>query len=151
MPRPDSRDYVVLEKLSPWFLARVLAMMREMGATYELRPDGTYAQTAIVSAWRSYEHQVELYYAPHKYPVARPGTSRHETGHAVDWNWWAVGMAHALDRKYGMHWPVVKPRYENWHMESLSQFFGDDMGYALEGSTTVTEDLSWIAPLMEDT
>src|SRR4030067_3697511 len=101
-----SRQRVVLERLEPWFLARVLAMMREIGADYERDPaTGFYRQSALASAWRSNAHQWDLWLTPHQYPVAYPGTSRHEKARAVDWMWWAIGAVHAIAAKAGMGWP----------------------------------------------
>lgn len=139
-----SRSRVVLEELAPWYLARLLAMFREIGAEYELLSDGTYRQSAVISAWRSRAHQrylYDLYRAGRGNLAAWPGTSNHEgkppdgKGEAVDLVWWAIGAARVVARKYGFHFPIPT---EAWHLESLPQLRGSYMGYSLEGSPPET-------------
>jgi hypothetical protein len=79
----------------------------------------------VVSAFRTYEQQKALYDAwtagTHNVPsVARPGTSRHETGRAADLDisWGAPfgwSHVHAVSADYGLHYPV---RGEAWHVET---------------------------------
>ena len=63
----------------------------------------------VTSGYRSYQEQEQLYNSNNPYPVARPGTSRHEKGIAFD----ASGSTQAMDwfaknaKRYGFNQPVA--------------------------------------------
>lgn len=70
----------------------------------------------IGSGWRSTAHQTQLYNAwrngTYDVPVvARPGTSRHEHGEAIDFGG-DLRLAQQLARKYGLVFPIEG---EPWH------------------------------------
>lgn len=72
----------------------------------------------IVSGWRSNAQQASLYDAwingDYDVPaVAKPGTSHHETGSAVDFGG-DLRLAQEIGRRYGLVFPV---RGEAWHAE----------------------------------
>jgi hypothetical protein len=70
----------------------------------------------IISGWRSRAQQAALYaryLSGSGNLAARPGTSKHERGLAVDWGG-DVGLYQRLARSLGAHFPVSG---ERWHME----------------------------------
>jgi hypothetical protein len=70
----------------------------------------------IVSGWRDSRKQAQLYaayLAGTGNLAARPGTSKHERGLAVDWGG-NQSLYQSLARSMGAHFPV---RGEPWHME----------------------------------
>jgi TP901 family phage tail tape measure protein len=72
---------------------------------------------SITSGWRSYEEQVRLwnlYQAGIGNLAARPGTSNHEKGFAIDHSPHSTAADRVLASKYGLHYPV---RSEMWHVE----------------------------------
>jgi hypothetical protein len=78
-------------------------------------------QIVVVSGFRSSEKQQELYdgYINHKpgyNKAAKPGTSNHEKGLAVDIEGWATSLPESTFIKFGLHRPVTG---ENWHVELL--------------------------------
>ncbi len=58
---------------NPELLRRLEALAASRGETFE-----------VTSGWRSFQEQQELWDNPQGYPVARPGTSKHESGNAAD-------------------------------------------------------------------
>lgn len=58
---------------NPVLLQRLEALAAARGETWQ-----------VTSGWRSYQEQQNLWDHPQGYPVARPGTSKHETGNAAD-------------------------------------------------------------------
>ena len=58
----------------------------------------------VTSGFRTFEQQAELASKPNKYPVARPGTSAHETGDAVD-----IDSSVPADflKQFGLHRPIA--------------------------------------------
>lgn len=109
-------DRVLLEGLTDDFATRLYALMVDPRIEHRLN---------IVSAFRTYEQQTDLYNrwmnGTYDVPsVAKPGTSRHESGKAAD-----LGIAwgtrygwdhvHAVAADHGLHFPV---RGEAWHAET---------------------------------
>ena len=109
-------DRVIFDGLDPDFEARLWALLTDPRLEHRV---------LVVSAFRTYEQQKALYDAwkagTHNVPsVARPGTSRHETGRAADLDisWGAPfrwAHVHAVSADYGLHYPV---RGEAWHVET---------------------------------
>lgn len=109
-------DRVLLDGLEPGFERRVYGLLTD---------DRLEHRVNIVSAFRTYAQQLDLYTrwkaGTYDVPsVAKPGTSNHEKGLAVDLGlgWQSpYGWAHvhlvAVD--YGLHFPV---RGEAWHVET---------------------------------
>jgi hypothetical protein len=58
---------------NPEILRRAQALAQSRGEVWN-----------VTSGGRTYQEQAQLYAHPEGYPVARPGTSRHETGRALD-------------------------------------------------------------------
>jgi hypothetical protein len=58
----------------------------------------------VTSGFRTYEQQAALASKPNKYPVAKPGTSAHETGDAVD-----IDSSVPTDflKQFGLHRPIA--------------------------------------------
>lgn len=102
------------------------------------------------SAYRSYDQQVQIYKTSRAGYAARPGTSNHGFGFALDVNTSDVNRAVSLGllQKYGLYRPMLSSHpYEPWHIEpiglnksSLSnyranrqsgQFTGDQLAFAL--------------------
>lgn len=73
----NSGDAAHVDRLSPDMQNRIAAL----GAIHQQR---TGQPLPINSSHRSYDEQAALYNSNNPYPVARPGSSRHETGSAVD-------------------------------------------------------------------
>jgi TP901 family phage tail tape measure protein len=72
----------------------------------------------ITSGWRSYEEQVRLYnlyLAGIGNLAAKPGTSNHEKGFAIDHSPSSNSMQRARASVYGLHYPVMPS--EPWHVE----------------------------------
>ena len=92
----------------------------------------------IDSGKRSYEKQAELYQAYLNGTgnlAAAPGTSRHETGNAVDINneWFT-----ALDNDYLSQFGLIKNvDGENWHVEAIDGWNGGGGSVA----TAIPEDI----------
>ena len=97
--------------LDPELLRRLDAVGRELGAKVD-----------IVSGFRTYEKQAELYAAYQAGTgnlAAKPGTSNHEHGGAADAYVNGVALASVkgaadIAAKYGLHFPVGG---EAWHVE----------------------------------
>lgn len=75
------------------------------------------APVPITSGWRSAAHQQALWArrATNRYPVARPGTSPHERGLAVDVALAIVPRLAAIAADVGLCWPL--PRADPVHFE----------------------------------
>jgi hypothetical protein len=58
----------------------------------------------VTSGFRTYEQQAALASKPNKYPVARPGTSAHETGDAVDID---SSVPNDFLKQFGLHRPYA--------------------------------------------
>jgi hypothetical protein len=109
-------DRVLLDGLEDDFAERLYGLLSDPRLEHRV---------SIVSGFRTYEQQKALYDAwkagTHNVPsVARPGTSRHETGRAADLDigWQAPfgwGHVHAVAAEYGLLYPV---RGEAWHTET---------------------------------
>jgi TP901 family phage tail tape measure protein len=115
--------------LNPEFLRRFMAYSDRVGP---LR---------IVSGWRSSARQAQLYaayLAGRGNLAARPGTSKHEVGLAIDHAPVANASMKAIARQFRLHYPV---RGEPWHVEPFARggFHGlrsyDRGGYLLPGTT----------------
>jgi hypothetical protein len=78
----------------------------------------------IISGWRSRAQQEALYarYLAGGNLAARPGTSKHEKGLAVDWGG-NQGIYQSIWRSLGGHFPV---RGEPWHGEAIGYRNGTD-------------------------
>lgn len=67
----------------------------------------------VTSGWRSRAEQQRLYddRATNRYPVARPGTSMHERGRAVDVPRWFVARLASVSSQVGLchPWPATDP------------------------------------------
>lgn len=67
----------------------------------------------VTSGWRSGAEQQRLYddRASNRYPVARPGTSMHERGRAVDVPRWFVARLASVSSRVGLchPWPTTDP------------------------------------------
>lgn len=67
----------------------------------------------VTSGWRSRAEQQRLYddRATNRYPVARPGTSMHERGRAVDVPRWIVDRLASVSSHVGLchPWPTTDP------------------------------------------
>lgn len=125
-----------LEGLSPDFAARLNAMI---GASN--------GAITIVSGYRSNEEQQGLWdKALKKYNgneqeaakyVARPGTSNHNKGLAVDLGG-DINLAHKLAPQFGLYFPMD---YEPWHIQPLgSQKGTQGLTTPPAGSETATAD-----------
>lgn len=107
-------------------------------------------KVAINSANRTYAKQAFLYRTMPRGKAARPGTSRHESGMAIDINTpdAEAMISLGLFEKYGFHRPV---RGETWHIEpieSKGQAVLPDNPYA-EGEPIAQTGRSG-APLIQD-
>lgn len=110
-------DRVLLDGLTDDFATRLYAVLSD---------ERLYHRVHIVSAFRTYEQQKALYDAwrngTYDVPsVAKPGTSRHETGVAADLGigWgspYGWSHVHAVAREYAMRFPVPG---EAWHIETV--------------------------------
>lgn len=58
----------------------------------------------VTSGFRTYEQQAALASKPNKYPVAKPGTSAHETGDAVDID---ASVPTDFLKQFGLHRPIA--------------------------------------------
>ena len=97
-------------------------------------PPEMRGQVTILSAYRSYEHQQELFNnAVKKYGseaaarkwVAPPGKSNHNGGLAVDLTFHTPQSrewVHANARRFGLEFPMS---HENWHIEPLGKRTGE--------------------------
>jgi len=68
----------------------------------------------VLSGWRSMQRQSQLYRSPHSAPVARPGFSRHQSGHALDLNAGTPGV-HPWLVKNAWRWGFLPFQPERWH------------------------------------
>jgi LAS superfamily LD-carboxypeptidase LdcB len=100
-------NQVYLDKVNPTLVTR-------LGQAADEYNKITGKKVGISSGWRSAEHQARLYASrgSNQYPVARPGTSNHEKGLAIDIE---PATADYLDRtgilaKYGLGRPVMKSK-----------------------------------------
>lgn len=118
-----------MDRLNPQFRTRLLSMIAEYNAKTGKTP-------RINSAFRTYAEQVALYkkYGPGR--AAKPGTSRHESGLAVDISrHWANEMNQlGLFKKYGLVRPIAKK--EPWHIEPA-----EARGIAFDGGSLGASDL----------
>ena len=95
---PTKNEAVNLEGLDPRIQRNLANFMK----------DNPYGGR-VTSGFRSYEEQAALYNSNNPYPVAKPGTSRHERGIAFD----ASGSPQAMEwfaknaAQYGFHQPVA--------------------------------------------
>jgi zinc D-Ala-D-Ala carboxypeptidase len=115
----------------------LLAAVRE--ATADARADGV--RIRITSGWRSHDHQVRLWdEAVQRYGseeeaqhwVARPGTSTHETGDAVD-----IGPTEAADwmSRHGSAYGLCQTfANEIWHYELATEPGGECPAMLPDGS-----------------
>ena len=107
---------VLLDGLQPDFEHRLYALLTDERLQHKVH---------IVSGFRTRAQQQDLYdrwrAGTYNVPsVARPGTSRHESGRAADLGigWGATfgwTLVHQVASKYGLHFPV---RGEAWHVET---------------------------------
>ena len=107
--------------VQPGFLARLEALRRAL-------PNNLGAQIGVRSAYRSPEHQAELFRrAVQKYGseaaarhwVAPPGHSQHNRGNAIDLSYGspeAMRAAHQYASQFGLVFPMS---YEDWHIEPI--------------------------------
>ena len=74
----------------------------------------------MVSGWRSYESQKRLWdrYGHNPRRAARPGTSNHERGIAIDHSPRAAKTVQAAARRYGLRYPMS---WEPWHVEPINK------------------------------
>lgn len=95
--------------LHPVFVERFHSWNRAMGNVF-----------SIGSGWRSYEQQLRLWEryqagVAGQAPAARPGTSNHEKGLAIDLSPSSTTAAQrAAGAAHGLRWPMS---YERWHVE----------------------------------
>jgi hypothetical protein len=94
---------------------------------FEAMPDHIRRGIRIGSTVRSTDEQRAIYRRSRKGYAARPGHSKHETGHAVDLKFpggeearqWVHDNAHL----YGLHFPLMAQAkgipYEPWHIEPI--------------------------------
>lgn len=95
------------------FLERYAAYNNEMGNPF-----------TVVSGLRTYAQQVALYAAYLNGTgnlAAKPGTSRHESGYALDHAPGTNFATRYMDaaKKHGLHYPVRSPQAEDWHIEPI--------------------------------
>jgi len=89
-------------------------------------------QILVTSAYRSYEHQERVAKDPSSYTPAKPGTSRHGLGIALD----------IQDRTSGYNWFVKNGPSYGWYFMSLPgdpvhfEFRGDPAGVPTKNQTT---------------
>src|SRR5688500_13426756 len=88
-----------IDNLNPTLRAIALRVVAESGG-----------RVTIGSGWRSSAQQTDLYTrwknGTYDVPVvAKPGTSNHETGHAIDFGG-DLRLAQQIGRKYGLVFPV---------------------------------------------
>ena len=120
---PNLQPYtnmVHLDKVNP-------TLVLKLGQAADEYNKVTGKKVGVSSGWRSSEHQARLYAnrGNNPYPVAKPGTSNHEKGLAIDIE---PSTADYMDRtgilaKYGIGRPVMRSkgasRDDNVHIEMI--------------------------------
>jgi len=90
----------------------------------------------VTSGFRTTEQQAALASKPNKYPVARPGTSAHETGDAIDID---PNVPESFLNQFGLHRPV---KNDPVHVQVMPSSKGTQTLANLWESTPVDEDIT---------